>query len=1065
MFFLRPRLQLSIGVTSPVLALLMTLFFHAPLYAEATTCCNTATGDWTADSNEACAAKPGHVPYAAENMQQIMVCLQKTQQQAMEAAGYSGMPAIPGMPSIPGVTPTSAEEEHAKQCCDTQAAQWAESMLAEDCLALADHYPDTPEYLGDTEICRSPQGAQDASAEGITINIANGGFERWDRDEPEGFMNFDGGNQAMEASREAGVDMQTVFKSSDAHTGNYSLELKARRIELPPRAAAYVPKESIPVSAGGVTSCGKNCASLAGGSAQNSTAAMAIEVDDPGEYLCGVYKGSFVGGDQLWVNAVAHSGEQVIGGTNSGTGALNLIDQNSAVWKEFKLPIMMLPGSEGKTFSKATLELTLKAAGGIRTLGPGMGKVHEGTAVKVDSVRFCDGSGITLYKPRVVGIGRIPVSNPDEFDIGAQTFVNLDNDDQNGEFDIDDTKMGKDDNELIEMELYMPKREYGFVELRRNAQDGAVRVWEDPRKTKEFDQFDDSVQAPGFLEESDDEWRKTLWVEGIKPSSMQRDIEFEFVFTQTEGGTEIEQDEVAITILGIESIEWEGKNNSVNDDNTLDPDPNWPASFKELKSWRVFPGRRWAGDQPEDQPRDTVDVKVTLNVKPVEPVEWVFRSIDVDDPSADDDEVDDESRRHDNRGKTPQFWGGFVETDLEYQTIEFFDDNRTFEFKTTQQPGDNFRIIGGPDVMTLMELENDDTSLHAEDPGGKMKVVDSYVMANKQSAEQAEIREAQKYASDVLTVWRKLYIEIDSMGEVKDNEVTANIVSLRLDGDYQYDDGQGNLITTDRKRQWITIDTNLFQSLPEESQAYREGYVNNFNTGTMTIKGSRFQTFGNTAHASGNDEVLVVHSSGGAFLDGDDVVNLEMKLIDDDHYKNGDVLPALQTDRIEKAFAPAYIVPDYSSAPNPHRDFPFMLHFKDDDQMYLKKVFMKGFDNRVYHDMPDFWVVYLLNAYQGKLNEDGDGEGGLSGQADGAEHTGLGGFGAAVFQESGWDTASGYSATNSGLGWQMEDVAPHEIAHLFGALHEDGGLMSYDAVKTTEFEPVTLDKIRHRANP
>jgi len=438
--------------------------------------------------------------------------------------------------------------------------------------------------------------------------------------------------------------------------------------------------------------------------------------------------------------------------------------------------------------------------------------------------------------------------------------------------------------------------------------------------------------------------------------------------------------------------------------------------------------------------------------------------MDVDDPSADSDEVDAEDSRTDNRGETPSKRGGWPEGTTDYVRIEFYEDKKTFEFQTTMQPGDNFRIVGSGDIMTLMNLENDDIKISALGAGNTMAIVDPDVLKAEQSVDKAQIHEHEKYASDVLTVWRKMYLEVDGMGTVKDNEVTATIVFIDDDGFYTTTDANGNVTTSTRKQQWIKISKNLFANLPEESQSHIEGLVNNYKMGKMTIGSETYNTDGNTANDYLPDSIHIINGTDGSSL-GYSYIGSSITLEDDDAYKNGDALLSLPAQGIKPAFEPAYILPVEDEAPNPRKTIPFQLHFKEDTSSYLKSVFDKGFDNKDYHEDPDIWVVYLLNAFQGKLDEDGDGENGIMGQSDGAPFTGLHGYGAAVFQESGREEATAYAAGGNGTGWQMPDVAPHEIGHLFGAAHEDGGIMSYDAVKTMDFKPITLDKIRKRKNP
>ena len=145
--------------------------------------------------------------------------------------------------------------------------------------------------------------------------------------------------------------------------------------------------------------------------------------------------------------------------------------------------------------------------------------------------------------------------------------------------------------------------------------------------------------------------------------------------------------------------------NSVNDNNVLDNDPNHPAAITP-NAVRVFPGSRVVVGVPGPA-LDKVDVKVTLSVDPVEPVDIYFTSLDMDDPTASNDKVDTDGAPlgadgkpvsiigsdRDNRGSLGA--GKIVGSDAAgLATISFTTKEKTFEFQTTMQPGDKFRIVG-----------------------------------------------------------------------------------------------------------------------------------------------------------------------------------------------------------------------------------------------------------------------------------------------------------------------------------------------------------------------------------
>ena len=72
--------------------------------------------------------------------------------------------------------------------------------------------------------------------------------------------------------------------------------------------------------------------------------------------------------------------------------------------------------------------------------------------------------------------------------------------------------------------------------------------------------------------------------------------------------------------------------------------------------------------------------------------------------------------------------------------------HKTTEFKVTKQPGDNFRIAAHNDKQFLSVLRNDDKldGVEIVEPNSNTKIQEPYI-------------------SNVLTVWRQLHYELDSM--------------------------------------------------------------------------------------------------------------------------------------------------------------------------------------------------------------------------------------------------------------------------------------------------------------
>src|SRR5687767_1984499 len=98
-------------------------------------------------------------------------------------------------------------------------------------------------------------------------------------------------------------------------------------------------------------------------------------------------------------------------------------------------------------------------------------------------------------------------------------------------------------------------------------------------------------------------------------------------------GATVRNDDASFTVLGVEGVEWLGKDNGIADTGLLDGDPNWPTGlFPGGK--RLFPDARSINGVVEPKPRRDMRVRVTLNVPTPEPVTVHLRAFDVDDPTA-----------------------------------------------------------------------------------------------------------------------------------------------------------------------------------------------------------------------------------------------------------------------------------------------------------------------------------------------------------------------------------------------------------------------------------------------
>ena len=438
-----------------------------------------------------------------------------------------------------------------------------------------------------------------------------------------------------------------------------------------------------------------------------------------------------------------------------GAGNEILVDDDSVSWD-------LSDPSERAEFHAVQHSLWVE---GVET-GEGFLTVEHSSAPDAeDKIKFtilC--VDMEIYKPKVVDPAEPMIPDADELSKGSVTFVNLDNDDNDSKFDhggasTDDEVTGGDD-ELVKVKLKLKPSSLtqGRVRLLATAGAGNIAVWtNDNKAAASAYALGTALNVPGDFTVEGDSLVKTMWVEGISAHTAQQGTKLKMEYTIS--GTTCE-DEVALTVVGVDRITWKGKGNSLNDDDTLDADPNWPGGLTP-NGLRVFPGARAVSGLVEANPRDKVIAEVMLTVEPPHQIKLYLESFDTDDPTADTSPVDDEANEEDNRGTSPAKAGQFTGESGGVLELVFPENVKTTncEFRVTMQPGDNFRIVANGDKDFLSRLENKD-SVSGASNADKQRICNKDVTG---TPAEREVRLAAHYASDTLVVWRFLHIEVDSM--------------------------------------------------------------------------------------------------------------------------------------------------------------------------------------------------------------------------------------------------------------------------------------------------------------
>ncbi len=334
-----------------------------------------------------------------------------------------------------------------------------------------------------------------------------------------------------------------------------------------------------------------------------------------------------------------------------------------------------------------------------------------------------------------------------EEDPGGFVMRNDDDDDGDGigdyedGYDKDGVPGNADDgnefeNDLVQLTLrsLKPSSLTGTVTLNLTDPGGAVKLWVPsegipPRpKGTQLSGFPIQYTAPGDLPE-------TLWVEGIDQSAAVNDVELKLSYTK-EGKTF--EDIINLTVAAVESVHWE----AIEDVTVLDDNPNAGLGAA------IFPG----GLAPDDEvDHARVQVKARMN-PPLANRAIHFIAFDVDDPSADAAPVDGE-QGPDNRG-APQ--AGTLATDSAATDANGY---AAVTFSVTKNPGDNFRVVA------CLAGANSSNLAAKQDDGENARVLDAEerTVAHESGAHSMK-------ASPLLTVWRRLHVEFDTMEEAGGDE-------------------------------------------------------------------------------------------------------------------------------------------------------------------------------------------------------------------------------------------------------------------------------------------------------
>ncbi len=498
-------------------------------------------------------------------------------------------------------------------------------------------------------------------------------------------------------------------------------------------------------------------------------------------------------------------------------------------------------------------------------------------------------------------------------------------------------------------------------------------------------------------------------VEGVSRSSALNDVNIMATFdldSEAQNAVDIPCDlevEGELTVAGITSVVWEEIDSPLTAN-------SYPVAGADI-GLRIFPGKQTPTD---DVVRDTVLVVATIEPGNAEVAQAVtdkggvrFKSFDVNDPSTNEAPVDPNGAQgNDNRGYPK---AGTLESANNPADVVFVGGAAiaTNVFKVTMQPGDNFRVAASFYQDKLDELQ-------VTDPDGDHFVHEAEDVVGFENA-----------MTELLTVWRRLHVEMDSMEAVHTEGEQSNIVrshiievtpdtndnfarevkldidltdlpsgtdnSLNLSGGStaayhgRFENGEitignettgsliGNGIDFVRKEADGGIIMPFEVSHPNQTNA--SGRVIGYSISTGNGNGDPEGTFTlNTmegelvaGHAGGTITVAGIPMTidsidvGAKTVTVVDPEDIPFKLVDDDDLE---LLPQLpDVSELDNALAYAYVVPDYETVKS-NQEIPFVLNNTDFE---ILQHWDSAGDNQ-----ETFWIVYIVQAYQGAVTLDRD---------------------------------------------------------------------------------------------
>jgi hypothetical protein len=434
-----------------------------------------------------------------------------------------------------------------------------------------------------------------------------------------------------------------------------------------------------------------------------------------------------------------------------------------------------------------------------------------------------------------------------------------------------------------------------------------------------------------------------------------------------------------------------------------------------------------------------------------------FRNFDVDDPSADTAPIDTDDLPtvkvgNDNNGNVDGTTATRAGTLIvpatgqpnPYDCVAFTngvscetDSNGVakVDYKLTMQPGDNFSVVASPDETYVNSLVPAADGINLKD-ANNIRTPVTTTQANECGAE-SEGNKACR--SEMLTVWRRLHIEVDSMSNAVGNNVSGTFPS-----GFKVSTGYPVIPIP------VSLEVNRFQNgrLATGGRSL-EIFENSPNSISVTNNGGAFSIVAGPPYTIYDDDDFNVNNNTSIDpLDGDE--GEDIPLLNQNFLNDNDIVPLDLSTINTNALAVAYVRPKYDLS-GANDETTFIANISANTGSAIRNAFQ--FDNVADDTNTDFWTIYLLSGYQHVLAEDGDPSSeatagdlvaGITDQQNGQ--------GSIIFLEP----LSVGECLGTVIACAIATSKIHEVGHLLNADHTEGGVMDN---LTVNYSATSLNKL------